>query len=97
MARGAGCSVISGFTLPGAHSPRPMAGECPRAPRAGLWILEDPSSQPGDSGISETGVVPFPLLRLERGAGLALCCQLPGQLAPESVAMETQTDVLLNS
>lgn len=30
-------------------------------------------------------------------AGLALRCQLPGQLAPEAVAVETQTDVLLNS
>lgn len=32
-----------------------------------------------------------------RQAGLALSCQLSGQLAPEVVAMETQTDVLLNS
>lgn len=31
------------------------------------------------------------------GAGLARPCQLPAQLAPEAVAVETQTDVLLNS
>lgn len=31
------------------------------------------------------------------GAGLALRCQLPAPLAPEAVAVETQTDVLLNS
>ena len=53
--------------------------------------------QPGDSGISETRVDPFPLLQLEMRAGLALRCQLLGQLAPEGVAVETQTDVLLNS
>ena len=40
---------------------------------------------------------PFPLLQLEMRAGLALRCQLPGQLAPEAVAVETKTDVLLNS
>lgn len=39
----------------------------------------------------------FLLLQLEMRAGLALQCQLPGQLAPEAVAVETQTDVLLNS
>ena len=65
-----------------------------------LGGFQDPLAQPlcpGHSGISETSVEPFPLLQLEMWAGLALQCQLPGQLAPEAVAVETQTDVLPNS
>lgn len=65
-----------------------------------LGGFQDPLAQPlcpGCSGISDTSMDPFPLLQLEMRAGLALQCQLPGQLAPEAVAVETQTDVLLNS
>ena len=65
-----------------------------------LGGFQDPLAQPlcpGHSGISKTSVEPFPLLQLEMWAGLALQCQLPGQLAPVAVAVETQTDVLPNS
>lgn len=67
------------------------------------WLVgfHDPPAQPPlggpQPGDSEARVDPFPLLRLEMRAGLALRCQLLGQLAPEGVAVETQTDVLLNS
>lgn len=87
---GWGRSAISDFTLPGTHSTHPVAG--------GFARSSSPAPvgrpQPGDS---EAKVDPFPLLQLEMGAGLALRCQLLGQLAPEGVAVETQTDVLLNS